>query len=130
MAPRKLLNHEVSYPVTVLMSSTRLRLVVVGRMYKVVGSCIGSWLLAHRQVSRLFPHFFSPRNFDIWEDCFHLHGIASCIVAGQLAHACANLQGPMENVDSLRWERHPVLVVLELLARVELADSIFWMKLS
>jgi hypothetical protein len=34
------------------------------------------------------------------EDYFHLHGIASCIVVGQLVRACANMNGPTVNVDS------------------------------
>jgi hypothetical protein len=100
MSPQKLLNHEVSYPATVLMSSTKLKLVVVGRMCEVAGSCINLWPLAHQQVSHPVPHFSVPRNFDRLEDYFHLHGIASCIVVGQLVRACANMNGPTVNVDS------------------------------
>ena len=100
MSPRKLLNQAVSYPATVLMSSTKLKLVVVGRMCEVAGSCINLWPLAHQQVSHPVPHFSVPRNFDRLEDNFYLHGIASCIVVGQLVRACANMNGPTVNVDS------------------------------
>ena len=100
MSSQKLLSHEVSYPATVWMSSTKLKLVVMGRVSEVAGSCINLWPLAHQQVSRPVPHFSVPRNFDRLEDNFYLHGIASCIVVGQLVRACANLKGPTENVDS------------------------------
>jgi hypothetical protein len=116
MSPQKLLSHEVSYPATVLMNSTKLKLVVVERMCEVTGSCINLWPLAHQQVSHPIPHFSVPRNFDRLEDYFHLHGIAFCIVVRQLVRACANLKGPTENVDSPHQGRVPVLVVLDLLA--------------